>query len=163
VSLVAALGGTVWGQTGSDGKADLIAHQGADRVIVSSAASLRSAIGAFAPTVVFDPLGGPFLAPVVEALAPGGRIVTFGAAAGGEVTFNLLTLYRKGATLYGYGGLRLTDEQRQAGLAKALGALERGELVVTVDDVFPLGGINDAFERLRERQVKGKLLLDLRV
>ena len=162
VSLVAAAGATVWGQTGSDGKADLIAHAGADRVLVSSAGSLDGAIGDYAPTVVFDPLGGAFVAPGVEALAPRGRYVSFGTSAGAEVTFNLQRLYRKGGTLYGYGGGVLTIEERRAGLAAAVAALERGDLVVNVDDVFPLGAVNEAFDRLQQRLVKGKLLLDLR-
>ena len=162
VSLVAAVGATVWGQTSSDAKADLIAHHGADRVIVTGAASLETAIAGFEPTVVFDPLGGPFIAAAVESLEPRGRIVNFGTSAGAHVAFNLQTLYRKGATLYGYGGGVLTAQERRAGLEQALSALARGELQVTIDDVLPLGRVNDAFERLEQRSVKGKLLLDLR-
>jgi NADPH2:quinone reductase len=162
VSLVASIGATVWGQTGSDAKADLIAVNGADRVIVSSATSLTTAIGSYAPTVVFDPLGGPFAAPIVEALAPRGRIVNFGTSAGADVAFNLQTLYRKGGTIYGYGGMQLTTEERRAGLKDALGALARRELRISVDEVFPLQDVNDAFKRIEQRLVKGKLLLDLR-
>jgi NADPH:quinone reductase len=162
VSLVAAIGATVWGQTGVDVKADLIAHLGADRVIVTAEGSLATAVREFAPTVVFDPLGGPFVAPVVDTIAPRGRIVTFGTSAGAGVMFNLQTLYRKGVTLYGYGGMIATPQERRAGLDGALGALARGELRVAVDEVLPLDDVNVAFERLEQRQVKGKLLLDLR-
>jgi NADPH2:quinone reductase len=161
VSLANAVGATVWGQTGSDQKADLIAEQGADRVIVSSAATLGTAVLEFEPTVVFDPLGGPFVAPVLDSLAPRGRIVSIGTSAGAQVTFNMQTLYRKGATLYGYGGTRLPREERREGLQQTLAALARGELRVAIDDVLPLSGVNEALKRLEGRQVKGKLLLDL--
>jgi NADPH2:quinone reductase len=161
VSLADAIGATVWGQTGSDAKADLIAEQGADRVIVSSATTLGAAVLEFEPTVVFDSLGGPFVAPVLHTLAPRGRIVSIGTSAGAEVTFNMQTLYRKGATLYGYGGTRLPREERREGLLEALEVLARGELRVAVDEVLPLASANQAFERLERRQVKGKLLLDL--
>jgi NADPH2:quinone reductase len=162
LSLLDAIGATVWGQTRSDAKADLIAELGADRVIVSSAATLRAAVLEFEPTVVFDPLGGPFVAPVVDTLAPRGRIVSIGTSAGAEVTFNMQTLYRKGATLYGYGGTRLPRDERREGLQEALAALARGELRVAIDEVLPLASVNEAFAQLERRQVKGNLLLDLR-
>ena len=59
----------------------------------------------FEPTVAFDPLGDGFVAPLVEAMAPRGRIVSFGVSAGAEVTFNMQLLYRKAVSLLGYGGL----------------------------------------------------------
>jgi NADPH2:quinone reductase len=162
VSLARALGAHVAGQTSKERKAGLIREQGAERVLVGDAASLADALGELEPTVVFDPLGGPFLAPVVQALAPRGRIVSFGTSAGAEARFNLQTLYRKGASLLGYGGLGLRPDERRAGLQATLEALARGELRVRIDSVLPLAGVNEALARLERREVQGKLLLDLR-
>jgi NADPH:quinone reductase len=162
VSLTAAAAATVWGQTGSPEKADRIAAAGAQRVLVSGPQDLPGPLSELEPTVVFDPLGGDFVAPAVSALVPRGRLVSFGVSAGTEVSFNMQELYRKMLTLFGYGGMALRRDERRAGLKAALEALRAGELRVSVDEVLALDAVNDAFTRLVERRVQGKLLLDLR-
>jgi NADPH2:quinone reductase len=161
VSLAHAAGATVWGQTGSEEKTDLIREQGADRAIVAGPDQLADAIGELEPTVVFDPLGGGFVAPAIDALTPRGRLVSFGTSAGPDIQINIQTLYRKMISLLGYGGMQLDQDERRAGLEKALGALRAGDLKVVVDEALPLDQINQAFERIANRQVRGKLLLAL--
>ncbi len=161
VSLVNAVGGTVWGQTGSEDKRDHITASGAERAVVADPDSLVRTVRQLAPTVVFDPLGGGFLDAVVEAVEPHGRIVTFGTSASAQVTFNLQNLYRKGITLYGYAGMLLTREERRDGLRAALEALARGDLRVSIDEALPLADVNEALARLEQRRVRGKLLLAL--
>jgi NADPH2:quinone reductase len=161
VGLCAYAGATVWGQTGSAGKADAIAADGADRVLVGGPEALAGPLAELAPSVVFDPLGGGFVAPVVDAVAPRGRIVSFGTSAAPEVTFNMQQLYRKGLTLMGYGAIQFTSDERRAGLVKTLAALADGSLTVRIDEVLALEQVNDAFARLVARGVQGKLLLDL--
>jgi NADPH2:quinone reductase len=161
LSLARAAGAAVWGQTGSDAKAASVQADGAERVIVAGAEELGDAIAEFQPTVVFDPLGDGFLQPVVEAIAPRGRVISFGTSAGPDVKFNLQTLYRKSASLLGYGGMMLSPEERRSGLERALGALQDGTLRVRIDSVLALEEVNEAFERLRQRRVQGKLLLEL--
>jgi NADPH2:quinone reductase len=161
VSLAAAAGATVWGQTGHRAKAELIEQLGAERAIVAGPAELPSALQGLQPTVVFDPLGDGFVEPVVEAMALGGRIVSFGTSAGPEVEFNMRSLYRKGLSLLGYGGILVTPELRREGLRAAFEALRAGDLKFVVDEVLPLERVNDAFRRLAERSVSGKLMLDL--
>jgi NADPH2:quinone reductase len=161
VSLAAAAGATVWGQTGSAQKAGHIAEHGASRTLVTGPDGLGEQISEFEPTVVFDALGDGFVAPAIAALAPRGRMISFGVSAGAEVSFNMQTLYRKMASLLGYGGMQLTAEEHRRGLAAALEAVAAGELKVSIDTVMPLGDVNDAFARLVERRVSGKLVLDL--
>jgi NADPH2:quinone reductase len=161
VSLAAAAGATVWGQTGSEAKVELIERQGAERALVGDAEALGPAFGEFEPTVVFDPLGADFVRPCIEALTPRGRLVSFGTSAGPEVAFNMQSLYRKMLTLYGYGGMQLDGAERRAGLDAALTALREGELKVVIDDVLALEDVNEAFERLEHRRVQGNLLLAL--
>lgn len=161
VSLAHAAGATVWGQTGSEAKAPAITAEGADRVLVGGAEAIAADLADFAPTVAFDVLGDGFVAAAVEAMAPRGRIVSLGVSAGADVTFNMRVLYRKMLTLLGYGGTILTREERRPGLQAALEALRAGELKVRIDSVLPLDDVNDAFQRLLDRTVQGKLLLDL--
>ena len=161
VSLVKSLGATVWGQTGSPEKAGGIERQGADRVVLGGPDALAGALGDFQPTVVLDPLGGDFVRPAVEALAPGGRLVSFGTSAGPEVSLNLQSLYRKSAQILGYGGMQVGREARRTGLQQALRSLAEGRMRVPIDEVLELDGVNEAFARLTDRRVQGKLLLDL--
>jgi NADPH:quinone reductase len=161
VSLVRATGATVWGQTGSAEKTSFVSEQGPDRVIVASPEDILEQIRELEPTVVLDPLAGDFTGPSVEALTVRGRLVVYGTSAGAEVALNLQQLYRKRISLLGYGGLRLTREERRSGLEQALQALARGELKIPIDDVLALEQVNEAFERLAERRVQGKLLLSL--
>lgn len=161
VSLARSAGATVWGHTGSPEKAPAIVEMGAERVVVGGPERIAAEIAEFTPTAVFDPLGGAFVEPVVQAIAPRGRIVSFGVSAGAEVTFNLQVLYRKMVSLLGYAGMLLTREERRSGLEAALQALQAGELKVRIDAVLPLQDVNEAFARLAERRVQGNVLLDL--
>lgn len=162
VSLARAAGATVWGQTGSAAKSAAITEDGADRVLVGGPEDIADDLVQFEPTVAFDPLGDGFVAPLVEAITPRGRIVSFGVSAGPEVTFNIQLLYRKAVSLLGYGGIIITREQRRPGLQAALEAVRSGELKVRIDSVLPLEDVNEAFQRLADRRARGKLLLDLR-
>jgi NADPH2:quinone reductase len=161
VSLAASAGAVVWGQTGSEAKARLIAEHGASRVLVAEPGQLGDSLAELEPTVVFDPLGGEFVAPAIDALSPGGRLVSFGTSAGPEVTFNMQALYRKSLSVRGYGGMLLGPDERRAGLEAALQTLRDGELQVRIDSVLALEDVGEAFTRLVERRVQGKLLLDL--
>jgi NADPH2:quinone reductase len=161
VSLAHAAGATVWGQTSSTDSRDMITGQGADRAIVAGSHDLVDAISELRPTVVFDPLGDGFVAPVLDALAPRGRLISFGTSAGPDVELNMQTLYRKMISVLGYGGGQLTADERRSGLEQALEALRAGDLRLVIDDILPLARVNEALRRLEQRRVRGKLLLDL--
>jgi NADPH:quinone reductase len=162
VSLAAALGASVWGQTGNEQKADAIRAQGAHAVVVTDAGGLADAVREWAPTVVVDSLGAEFTPAALSAMAPLGRLVLFGTSAGSTATLELRDVYRNGLRILGYAGLRLPDDERRAGLQAALGALADGRLRIPVDRVLPLEQVDEAFRLLADRAVAGKVLLDLR-
>jgi NADPH:quinone reductase len=161
VSLCRAAGATVWGQTGSEAKVAGIAEYGAERVLVGDGEQIAAPLAEFAPTVAFDPLGDGFVAALVGAAAPRGRIVSFGVSAGAEATFNIQLLYRKHLSLLGYAGGMIGPAERRAGLERALNAVRAGEMRVRIDTVLPLEEVNEAFRRIVDRRVQGNLLLDL--
>jgi NADPH:quinone reductase len=161
VSLAHSLGATVWGQCGSADKSIAVREQGADEVIVTSARGLAEAAGDLSPTVVTDPLGGPFTGAALSVLAPDGRLVVFGTSAGSEATLQLQPVYRKSQRLLGYGGGRLSDQKRREDMTEALSALSDGRIRIRIDRTFPLERVNEAFAALHERSVVGKILLEL--
>jgi NADPH2:quinone reductase len=162
VSLCRSLGARVWGQTGNPDKAAFVTDQGAEEVVTAAAGELAAAVGPLAPTVVFDALGDGFSTAAVEALAPFGRLVSFGVSAGPMAELNMQSVYRKSLTIYGYGGLIAPEERAAAGKAAALAALADGRLRVRLAEVLPLERVNDAFAALANRAVSGKIVLDLR-
>jgi NADPH:quinone reductase len=161
VSLAAALGATVWGQTGSSEKAEAIRRQGAHEVVVTDAPGLAERLSEFVPTVVVDGLGGPFTPAALAALAPRGRLVLFGTSAGSTSTLELQPVYRKSLRILGYGGLILSNAERRAGLIEALTALADGRMRIPIDRTLPLAQVDEAFRLLADRAVTGKIVLDL--
>ena len=162
VSICSHIGARVWGQSGNPDKASFIRRQGAEEVVTAGAAELAAALAPLNPTVVFDPLGGAFSAAAIEALAPHGRLSSFGVSSGPVAEINMQSLYRKGLTVYGYAGLIEPEDRLQAGKIGALAALAAGGLRVEVAEVLPLHRVNDAFAALVDRAVSGKIVLDLR-
>jgi NADPH:quinone reductase len=162
VSVASSTGAKVWGQVGTPAKAAAVTGVGASNVLVCDAAGLAEAATSLEPTVVIDALGGQFTGAALSVMAAGGRLVSYGASAGAEVSINLPRFYRSGQRIVGYGGGRLSTEQRRAGLVQALAALADGRLRVRVDRVLPLSEVNQAFALLVARSVSGKLLLDVR-
>lgn len=160
-SLAHHRGATVWGQTASAEKVAFVAAQGAERVVTCDASGLLAAVADLHPTVVFDPLGGPFTAAALEALAPYGRLILFGTSAGAHGEIHLQHLYRSAQRVLGYSGMHEPEERARPALENALAALARGEFAIAVDAVLPLARVNDAFARLVERDVRGQIVLDL--
>lgn len=165
VSIVHRIGARVWGQTGDAAKQGFVAARGAEHVAVTRADDLEpfaAELAALRPTVVFDSLGGPFFGAAIAAMSPRGRLVAFGTSADTNGWVPLQALYRKSLRVIGYGGLMEPDDVIAAGVKEALQAVADERLEVCIDSVLPLSGVNQAFVRLVERTVRGKLLLDLR-
>jgi NADPH2:quinone reductase len=160
VSLAHGIGATVVGQTGEAENHDWIKAHGADYVVVTDAAGLAEALADLRPTVVFDALAGGFTGAAIEVLQPYGRLVLYGASAGPEGLVPLRTLYRKSITIGSYAGLLASDEDLTAAIRQALPAVAEGRMTVPIDAAIPLAQANDAFERIRQRNVRGKLVLD---
>jgi NADPH:quinone reductase len=161
VSLVRSIGAVVWGQTGQESKADAVRSRGASRAVVSRRPDdLVPAVAELSPTVVFDPLGGDFTGAAIEALTGHGRLVLFGTSAAPEGRVPLQSLYRKNLSVLGFGGLAEPPDAIRRGMQGALEALREGRLEVAVDDVLALGEANVALQRLADRAVSGKLVLD---
>lgn len=159
VSVAHAIGATVAGQTGDADSAGWIKERGAGHVVVADAAGLAEAVARLRPTVVFDGLGGGFTGAAIEALEPHGRLVLFGTSAGPEGQVPLRSLYRKGISVLGYAGLLASDEVIGAATRDALEALAAGKLTMPIGKTMPLTQVNEAFDLIRRREVRGKIVL----
>ncbi|MGO9342315.1 MAG: quinone oxidoreductase family protein [Acidimicrobiales bacterium] len=162
VSLSSSIGATVWGQSGHDENRDWLADLGAEQVVVTDADQLEEQCADLSPTVVFDPLGDGYTGHAIALCALRARMVLFGTSAGTSGELPLQALFRKGLTIYGYAGLIASEESLSDAKRKALRAVAAGDMRVSIGATFPLAQVNDAFEQMVGRSVKGKVLLDLR-
>jgi len=160
VAAASSAGATVIGQSGHEANADWIKQRGADRVIVADAGQLAGAVADLHPTAAFDGLGGGFTGAAIEALAPHGRLVLFGTSAAPDGQVPLKSLYSKGITVIGYASLLEPDEVMSAAIRDALQAVADGQLSVPVGATVPLTRVNEAFDQIGQRQVRGKIVLD---
>lgn len=103
--------------------------------------------------LVVEHVGGKLLEQVFNCLARGGTIVTCGATGGREVKLNLWPLFVKQQRLVGSYGRTRRD------MVATLDWAATGRLKASVDDVLPLDRGAEAFARLRDRRVRGKLVL----
>ena len=159
VQLAKGTGATVWGQVGSRDKAALVEELGTDRAFVATAETLVEAVADLKPTVIFDALGDGFTGAAIEALQPHGRLIIFGASAGPRAEFGVASLYRKGLTIYGYGGINEPPERLAEATEKVVAELMAGRLRVPIDEVLPLAQAAEAHRRILDRAVRGKILL----
>ena len=103
--------------------------------------------------IVVEHIGGPVLQQAFNCLARGGTIVTCGATAGRQVPFDLWPFFVKQQRLIGSYGRNATD------FKATLDWAAQGKLKPVVDSVVPLPGGPLAYQRLRSRQVLGKIVV----
>jgi NADPH2:quinone reductase len=150
-------------------KRSLALELGADVAIDSSAEGLTErlveAAGGGPIDVVLDAVGGEVFDASLEALAPFGRLVTYGVSGGRTNTVNTRGLMRWSRTVTGFWfrhclerPAALLDEP----IADLLARAGRGELRVVVGATYPLERAAQAQLDLAERRTTGKLLIDVR-
>ena len=181
VQLAKRRGCVVYGTAGSDAKLDYLRTLGVDHPInyrrEDFAAAVRRLRGDAGLDVVFDSLGGSAVRKGLALLAPGGRIVCFGAAerqAGSlqivrDAKFALsfgfihpIPLLMNSKSIIGVNMLRLSDHRPEA-LKRVLdGVVElarTGELQPTVGGRFAATQIAEAHELLGNRGSTGKIVV----
>jgi NADPH:quinone reductase len=159
VQLARATGATVWGQSTNPAKSAAIETLGADRVVVSDDSQLVDAVAELKPTLVIDGLGGRYTAAAVDALQPFGRLVLFGASSSDDIPLTSRAFYRKGLTMLGYTGLLDPQHEQATLIVKLLDMVRAGSLTIQTE-LLPLSQAAEAFDRILDRRVQGKLVLD---
>lgn len=137
---------------------------GADNVVVSTE-EWAKALREFGPVnVTVDPVGGDFFTDSLRLLAPEGRHLVIGFAAGGipEVKVNRLLLRNIEVVGVGWGAFLKVDETVAAESAHELARLAReGFVRPVIGATYPLDRAAEALVALRERTANGKLVIDL--
>jgi NADPH:quinone reductase len=158
--------GRVIGLASSEDKRELALRLGADAAIDSRAGDLGAAIldanGGNPVDVVLEMSGGESFEACLRALAPFGRLITYGLASREPVEVPNVDLMRTSRAVVGFWLVNLFSRPREVreGIAELLSAVAAGELEVVIGGVYPLSEARRAHEEIAARRTHGKLLLD---
>jgi NADPH:quinone reductase-like Zn-dependent oxidoreductase len=140
---------------------------GADHAIVTDDEDLvveveRITQGAGA-TVAFDPVGGPTFPKLIDALAPGGTVMIYGALSDEVTPLPMLRTLAKEVVIRGYNLFSITTTPaRQAKVARFVYEnLEAGKLKATISKYFRFEQIVEAHRELEKNQHIGRIVVTL--
>jgi NADPH:quinone reductase-like Zn-dependent oxidoreductase len=137
--------------------ADAVVGLGAEDEVDGLAGRLADACGG-SVDVVLDPLCGVPASAATRVLAPWGRLVNLGSAAGPTATFDSAALRSRSAAVLGYTNNDLTREQRQDALLQVLGHAAAGRVRVA-HEVAPIDRVADAWARQRDGAAQVRIVV----
>ena len=170
VQLAKAWGaGTVIGLASSAQKRELAASLGADVTVDAGEPDLKAALeqanGGRKVDVVLEMVGGPTFDASLAALAPFGRLATFGMASrtpAKPVESGALMPRSRAVVGFWLAHCFARPDMLQGPMAELLAMVEAGALRPIVGGRYPLGEARRAHEDLLSRATQGKLVLDCR-
>jgi len=151
------LGARVLALTSGAENARRIAELGAEAVIDRLESDLVRETRTFTDgrgvDVVLDSVGEAIWTDCLRSLAPGGRLVTYGATTGARATLDIRHVFWKQLEVIGS-----TMSSREE-FEEVMGLVAAGRLDPVVGGLLPLDAIREAHERLERGDVFGKLVL----
>jgi NADPH2:quinone reductase len=167
VQMARALGaGTIFATVGSEAKVAIAREAGADVVIdyrrEDFARRVLDATNGLGVDVILDSVAGEVFNAGLTALAPFGRIVTFGIASGepGTVRTNQLHPTNRAVIGYSSGSYRkLRPEALRPAVVASLQLVAENKVHVVVGARFPLREAAEAHRLVESRAGHGKVLL----
>lgn len=168
VQLAKHQGASVIGAASSPAKLDLIRRLGADAAVDYSqpgwVEAVREASGGRGVDLVLESVGGAIGAASLDLLAPGGRLVVYGASSHEPVNLATQALMGRGLSVIGYSmGAQTSPAAMANGLRVLLGAVAEGRLQPTVGARVPLAEAAAAHRLMAARQTTGKVVLDVAI
>ncbi len=152
---------------GSDAKCAQCLRLGADVALNYQsgpfAPKVRAATNDRGVEIVLDSIGGAYLAPNLEALANGGRLVIIGLMRGAKAEIDLGQVLRRHLRLIG-STLRSRPAAEKAGIVKAFLArfgadLERGKIRPPIYTTLPLADAAEGHRMMQSSEHFGKIVL----
>ena len=158
--------GRVIGTASTPEKRELVSSLGADVAVDPNAEDLAAALieanEGRRVDVVLEMAGGRVFDASLKALAPLGRLVTYGMASREPNTVSTGGLMRRSQAVIGFWLMHVLGrpEWVEAPLTDLFARVARGELRVVEGETYPLADAARAHEDLQARRTSGKLLLD---
>lgn len=157
--LAKRLGAHVWVTSSSDAKLERARQLGADETLnhrtVDVGREIRARTGKRGVDVVIDNVGEATWQQSLVALGRAGRLVTCGGTSGPMVTTDVRRLFWNQWTIMG------STMGNDAEFDAVTELLRSGEMLPVIDTVYPLDESRQAFERMREGEQFGKIVLSM--
>ena len=167
VQLAAVADADVFATASTDAKRALAVELGADHAIdyteTDVAAAIDDRTDGDGVDLVLDGVGGDAFAASLEALAPTGRIVSFGMASGSVPTVATPRLFFENQSVVGYHlehALEHVPDRVKTALPELTEHLAAGRIEVVVDETVPLSAAARAHDALADRETVGKVVLE---
>jgi NADPH2:quinone reductase len=166
VQLGRRFGARVIATASSEDKRALALELGAEAAVDVNRGDLADALveaaGDRRVDAVFEMAGGPVFEASLNALAPFGRLVTYGIASREQNTVQTGRLMRRSWSVIGFWLMHCVGrpEMMEEPLRELFAMAARGELRVVEGETYPLSDARRAHEDLQARRTTGKLLLD---
>jgi NADPH2:quinone reductase len=165
IQVAKAMGATVVAMVNRENGRDFVAGLGADVVLPLSgewSRAVREHTGGRGVDVIVDPIGGDAFDEAIRALAPEGRWLVIGFAAGGipVVKVNRLLLRNVGVLGVGWREFVMSKPEVQAECAAGVARLVAGGLRPPAPQRFPLSEGRAALESLAAGKLFGKVVLE---
>jgi NADPH2:quinone reductase len=158
--------GRVIATASSEAKRELARSLGADAALDPNADGLADALqeanGGRKVDVVLEMAGGRVFDECLKALAPLGRLVTYGLASREPNQISNGTLMRRSQAVVGFWLMHVLGRPELVGppLGDLFARVAQGELRVVEGETYGLSEARRAHEELQGRRTSGKLLLD---
>jgi len=159
ISSISRIRRSRWGITRATASADFVRYRELAPSEIFFGFRLIDNLNSISPIagvdVVFENISDPTTWPAAFAsLRHGGTLVTAGAHGGGDVTLAAKLLYHRRIRILGAAGSN--TENVLAALEGAGAGLFRME----IEDILPLERLQEAYARLENRDVRGKIIID---
>jgi NADPH:quinone reductase-like Zn-dependent oxidoreductase len=160
-----SVGATVIATTRTSAKAQALRDAGAHYVIATAEEDLATRVkeitGGKGARVVFDPIGGPMIAQLVECMAVGGILLEYGALSAEPGPFPQFAVLGKSLTLKGYLYTEIVSDDAILDRAKAFinEGLRSGTLRPLISRTFTFDQIQEATRFLESNEQIGKIVL----
>ncbi|MBU2914909.1 NADPH:quinone oxidoreductase family protein [Reichenbachiella agariperforans] len=166
IQLAKLHGATVIACASTDEKLELCKAVGADHVINYTSTDIKATVKEITKgtgvDVVVDPVGGDFAEPAFRSIARFGRYLVVGFAAGEIPKLPLNLPLLKSASIVGvfWGSFFRNNPERNAqNVDQLIKWFASGQLKPVIDRVFELKDYEQALNLLRDKVVKGKIVL----
>jgi NADPH:quinone reductase-like Zn-dependent oxidoreductase len=165
IQIVNMLGGISVALTRGSSKRDALLAAGAQHVIATSeqdlVAEVRKITDGKGARIAFDPVGGPEVPKILDALVHRGIFFQYGALDFSDVSIPVLMLLGKELTIRGYQLMEITQDLPRLEKAKAfiLDGLASGALKPVIAKTFKLDEIVEAHRFMESNEQVGKIVV----
>ncbi len=165
IQIVKAEGGISIATTRSGSKREALLAEGADYVVATDEEDLPARVeeitGGKMASIVYDPVGGPFLEKLVAAAAPGATIYLYGVLSPELAAFSLMQFLGKRLRIHGSSIVEVIQNKEEFAKAKqyTVERLEDGRFKPTIAKTFPFDQFREAFAYLASNAQVGKVVI----